>query len=83
MSRYFLHLREFSGAVLEDLEGYDFASVAVAKEQAMLSMHELVGDAVKRGAEPPIEAIVIADERGTHLAAVPVLAALPSSSSAC
>jgi len=78
MSRYFLHLRDFKGEVVEDEEGSDFPSLAVAKEHAMQAMHELVGEAVKQGDEPSFEAIVIADERGRHLAAVPLLAALPS-----
>ena len=78
MRRYYLHLRHFGGDVLEDEDGSEFASLAVAKQHAMLAMHELVGDAVKRGEELQFEAIVIADEHGTHLAAVPLLAALPS-----
>ncbi len=78
MTRYYLHLRDFKGALIEDEEGSELASLAIAKEHAMLAMHELVGDVIKQGNELQIEAIVIADERGTHLAAVPLLAALPS-----
>jgi hypothetical protein len=78
MSRYFLHLRDFKGGMVKDEEGSDLPSLGVAKEQAMLAMHDLVGDAIRRGDEPQFEAIVVADERGTHLAAVPLLAALPS-----
>ncbi|MEA2895592.1 MAG: hypothetical protein QOJ84_1207 [Bradyrhizobium sp.] len=78
MSRYFLHLRDFKGELIEDEEGSDLPSLGVAKEHAMLGMHDLVSDAIKRGDEPQFEAIVVADERGTHLAAVPLLAALPS-----
>ena len=78
MSRYFLHLRDFKGELIEDEEGSDLPSLGVAKEHAMLAMHDLVADAIRRGDEPSFEAIVVADERGTHLAAVPLLAALPS-----
>ena len=78
MSRYYLHLRDFKGDVLEDEEGSDLPSLAVAKQHAMLAMHDLIGDAIKQGEEPRFEAIVVADEHGTHLAAVPLLAALPS-----
>jgi len=77
MSHYYLHLRDFSGDVVEDEEGSDFASLAAAKQQAMLAMHELVSDAIRRGHELRVEAIVVADARGTHVAAVPLLAALP------
>jgi hypothetical protein len=78
MSRYFLHLRDFKGELVEDEEGSDLPSLRIAKEQAMLAMHDLIGDAIKRGVEPQFEAIVVADECGKHLAAVPLLAALPS-----
>jgi hypothetical protein len=78
MTRYFLHLRDFSGAMVEDQEGSELASLPVAKEHAMLAKHDLIGDAIKQGQEPQFEAIVVADEHGTHLATVPLIAALPS-----
>jgi uncharacterized protein DUF6894 len=73
-----LHLRDFKGGVVEDEDGSELASLAIAKEHAMLAMHELVGEAIKRGDELEIEAIIVADEHGTHLAAVPLVAALPA-----
>jgi hypothetical protein len=72
-----LPVRDLEGGLVEDEDGSEFASLAAAKEHAMLAMHELVGDAIKQGEEPEFEAIVLADEHGTHLAAVPLLAALP------
>ena len=78
MSRYYLHLKDFEGAIIEDEDGSDVASLAVAKEHAMQSMHELIGEANKRGDQLEVEAIIVSDEHGTHLAAVPVLAALPA-----
>jgi hypothetical protein len=78
MSRYYLHLRDFKGDMFEDDEGSELSSLASAVEQAMLGVHDLVADAIKRGDEPRFEAVVVADERGTQLAAVPLLAALPS-----
>ena len=78
MSRYYLHLSDFKGGMLEDDEGSEFQSLADAVEQAMLGVHELVADAIKQGEEPRFEAIVVADERGTQLAAVPLVAAVPS-----
>ena len=77
MSGYYLHLRDFKGDVLEDEEGSELPSLAVAKKQAILALRELVGDAIKRGGELQIEAIVVADQQGTHVAAVPLVAALP------
>jgi hypothetical protein len=78
MSRYYLHLRDFRGALVEDQDGSECSSVAVAKKEALLGMHELIAQAVHQGVEPAYEAIIIADERGAHLAAVPLVAALPS-----
>ena len=78
MSRYYLHLRTFDGDVVEDEEGSELASLAAAKHQAMLAMHEIVGDAIKRGEELRFETLVITDEDGKELAAVPLVAALPS-----
>jgi hypothetical protein len=49
MSRYYLHLSDFKGAMLEDDEGCEFSSLADAVEQALLSVHELVADAIKGG----------------------------------
>jgi hypothetical protein len=78
MSRYYLHLRDFKGDVVEDEEGSDLPSTAAAKQQAVLAMLELVSDAIKSGHQLEIEAIIVADESGTNIAAVPILAALPS-----
>ena len=78
MTRYYFHLRGFKGDVVEDEEGSDLPNLAAAKEHAMIAMHELVGDAIKQGVQVPCEAIVVANERGIQLAAVPLLAALPS-----
>ena len=77
MKRYYFHLRDFTGAVFEDEEGFDLPSLAAAKEHALLGLHELVGEAIKGGNGTDIEAIVLADELGTHLAAVPLVMALP------
>ena len=78
MARYHLHLRDFKGELLADEEGAEFSSLAAAREEATQAMREFMADAIRRGGEPPFEAIVIADESGTHLAAVPLVAGLPS-----
>ena len=49
MTRYYFHLRDYTGAVLEDEEGSDLPSLAAAKEHALTGMQELVGDAIKTG----------------------------------
>jgi hypothetical protein len=78
MARYYLHLRDFTGDMVEDEEGSELPSLAVAKEHALLAMQDLLADWIKQGDQPRFEAVVVADGQGTHLAAVPLLAALPS-----
>ena len=78
MARYYLHLRNFEGDVLKDVEGAELPSLAAARKEALFAMQDFVAAAIKEGDEPPYEAIVLADEHGTHLAAVPLIAALPS-----
>jgi uncharacterized protein DUF6894 len=78
MARYYLHLKEFNGVLIEDYDGSEFASIAIAKANALSAMEELVGDAIKGGQELEVEAIVVADEHGTQVAAVPLVAALPA-----
>lgn len=77
MARYFFHLLDFTGERLPDEEGAEFSSLSEAKEHALGAMGELVAEAIKRRAEAEVDTILIADERGTQLAAVPVVAALP------
>ena len=77
MSRYYLHVRDFRGDLLKDEEGADFPSVTAARDEAMSVMREIVGTAVKNAEGLNLEAVIVADDRGTHVASVPVLAALP------
>ena len=77
MSRYFLHLRDFRGDLIEDEEGWDFPGLATARDEAMRALHELLGEAVRHGQDLDFEAVIVADDHGRHVASVPVLAALP------
>ncbi len=78
MTRYYLHLRDFKGDLLRDEEGNELASLAEAREDAILAMRDFVAAAIRQGDDPPFEAVVLVDEHGTQLAAVPLVAALPS-----
>ena len=79
MPRYYAHLKAFNDGLIEDPDGTEWANLALAREQAVLSLHEIIGEAVKHGDQLNIEAIIITNEQGTHLAAVPIVAALPAS----
>jgi hypothetical protein len=76
MARYFLHLREFGGGLVEDEEGIDFSNLSAARDYAVAAMRELVGEVIKHGEEPPYELVIVADENGSPLAAVPLIAPL-------
>jgi hypothetical protein len=78
MAKYFLHLRDFSGDLMEDEEGTDFPTFAAARDEAVIAMRELVGEAIKNGEEIPYEMIVVADEQGRHVASVPLVAPVPA-----
>lgn len=78
MSRYYLHLRYFGGDVIEDEKGFEFASLAEARDDALTAMQELLAVAIKQGEGMHIEAIIVSDERGRHVTSVPVVAALPT-----
>ena len=66
MARYYLHLRNFEGDVLKDVEGSELPSLAAARKEAIFVMQDFVAAAIRQGDEPPFEAIVLADEHGTH-----------------
>ncbi len=78
MAQYFLHLRDFGGDLVEDEEGMDFPAFAAARDYAIAAMRELVSEAIKNGQEIRYEMVVVADEQGSHLASVPVVAPLPA-----
>jgi hypothetical protein len=77
MSRYYFHMREFSGDLIEDEEGSEFLTLAAARDRALTSMREILGDSIRHGHDVNIEAIVVVDERGDQAASVPVAAVLP------
>lgn len=78
MTRYFFHLRTFNGDLIQDEDGSELGSLSAAKKYALGAMHELVGEAVRRGDQLEFEALVLADERGIQVAVVPLIAALPT-----
>jgi hypothetical protein len=77
MSRYYMHVRDFRGNLVEDEEGSDLPSLAAARDEAMSAMHEILGATIKNGEDLKFEAVIVADDHGRHVASVPILAALP------
>jgi hypothetical protein len=70
-------MREFRGDLIEDEEGSEFLSLAEARDRALTSMREIMGESIRHGHDVNIEAIVVVDERGHQAASVPVAAVLP------
>jgi hypothetical protein len=77
MRRYYLHLRDFEGGIVEDEEGSSLASLREARDEALKAAKELLGKTIKHGEDAAFEAVLVVDEEGKQLAAVPVIAALP------
>ena len=77
MNRYYLHLRDFRGGLIEDEEGSDFPTLAAARDQAVICLREVTAAAIKHGDNLETEALVVADEHGNQVASVPLAAALP------
>jgi uncharacterized protein DUF6894 len=77
MAHYHLHLRDFRGDLIEDMEGSYFPSVPAARDRAIIAMRELLGESIKYGHDVDIEAVIVADEHGNQVASVPMSAAFP------
>ena len=77
MSRYYFHMRDFRGDLIEDEEGSEFPTLAAARDRALTSMRDILGKSIRHGQDVDIEAIIVVDERGDQAASVPVAAVLP------
>lgn len=49
MPRYFFHIRDEEGHLVEDLEGQEFADLAQAEENAMASAKEILAEGLLSG----------------------------------
>ena len=68
--RYFFHLRDFRGDLLEDEEGTDFPNLAAARDYATKAMRELLAEAIKHGESARFDMVVVADEDRRHVISV-------------
>jgi hypothetical protein len=76
MPRYYLHIRTADGMLLDE-EGIDLPDLNAARELALASARDLLGDAIKAGKGVVAESIVVADADGHELVIVPLEHALP------
>jgi hypothetical protein len=77
MPHYYLHIRH-NGDVIEDPEGFDLPDLSEAQLEALVGLRQILAEAIRNGAEPTADAILIVDETGQELASVPLHEALPT-----
>ena len=77
MRRYYLHIRNADDVLLDE-EGTDLPDLNAARELALASARDLLGDAIKAGKGVVPESIVVADADGQELMSVPLEHALPN-----
>jgi hypothetical protein len=76
MGHFYFHLR--SGVqLIPDDQGQDLPDVSAARREAILSARDILAAAVRANQAEVPDAIVIADEAGRALDAVPLAEVLP------
>ncbi len=78
MRRYFFHFRK-GDELIEDEEGTELTSLAEARDNALEDLRQFVGNAIKDGVDVPAELMIVVDDAGRRVAAVPIVAVLPQS----
>jgi hypothetical protein len=76
MALFYFHIQD-GADLIKDEDGIDLLSADHAREVAIQSARELCSKAIKTGEELKADAIVVADEHGRQLVAVPIMEALP------
>jgi hypothetical protein len=71
MGHFYFHLRS-GGQLIPDDQGQDLPDVSTAWREAMLSARDILAAAVRANQAEVLDAIVIADEAGRALDAVPL-----------
>jgi hypothetical protein len=70
--RYFFHVHDILGVIRDD-EGTELPDLAAARGEAWLSARDIAMEDIKRGGPVMVRRIVIEDDKGTVLGAMPVL----------
>jgi hypothetical protein len=76
LPRYYLHIRSVDYVALDD-EGTELPDLDAARECALAAAREILASLIKVGDDKLPECIVISDQSGIQLAAVPLRDALP------
>jgi hypothetical protein len=69
MPRFYFHYQR-GGVLAADDEGQDLPSFEEANEAARISTREILADDIKHGETTPLDAVMIANDRGQTLATI-------------
>ena len=78
MGRFYFHLKDGDELTLDE-EGSELPGIDAARKEALQAARELLGEAIRQGAEKVWEALVIADGDGRTIEVLPLAAVLPRS----
>jgi hypothetical protein len=78
MPKFYFHTK-MSDELFRDPEGEELPDTDHAIEEAIMAAREILAAAIRAGKEPPIDTIVIADDRGRQIEVVPLAEVLPKS----
>lgn len=70
MARYYFHIRD-GDALIEDFEGVELTSIAIAKEEAEQAAREILAEKVKKGEVIDGQRFEINDSWGNQMLTVP------------
>jgi hypothetical protein len=73
--RFYFHIKQ-GASLIEDEEGTDLPNLSAAREAALEDLKLLVSSAIRHGGDVA-EAMIVTDDTGARVAAVPIVATLP------
>jgi hypothetical protein len=76
MPRFYINYRVGGRAVVDDV-GQDFPGLQEAKAAALVSARELLADNIKNNTDTPLQAVIIANDRGQDLITIRANEVLP------
>jgi hypothetical protein len=76
MAKYYFHFRE-GDRLVADEDGSDFPDLAAARNEAIQAARDILSQAIRFGTAEVPDALVIADQAGQLLDAVPLISVLP------
>ena len=76
MVRFYFHI-QMREKILPDLDGIELPDIATATDEALLTLREMLADAIRTGNKNMPDRLIITDSVGRELAVVSLADALP------